>query len=469
MGAKKVVIVSDTDGHGVSLAAAYLAAALDTGYAPGDVAVISHFDPRGPSTSGRGDIAAVINVLSEWAAQHPGATVYFLDVPLAHGKEAEIMAALSRLKDSAHVVWVDHVGHSEHYAGAPLPGTSNIDFRLVNGTIETFTPAVVADPAPKLLELALFGTASDMALTELPPRGTGADRLAGLVMAASEANREAVEKLLEEFSVPKIRENYNLFSALDAALKFGRLQPSLGVEAVGNMAGKAVALAEGGLHVLVEAAKPFLDKLPTMDEVRENVEQRGAVAVLKMEAPKGQVFKFAGLAAAASSAPVVLAYGEGFQPGKKIIVVANNVFEAGGDVENALRELKGEVFQRLVQAGISDPQTDFPRGDAAFSLGVKADRLGDAIDIVVKAVNDALPQASVSAAAKQFMEEKLAVMVPDPVARAALVGAIEEALRMFTAPIYERLSRIESALTAAAGQDAPARAGAGRRLGVATA
>ena len=100
---------------------------------------------------------------------------------------------------------------------------------------------------------------------------------------------------------------------------------------------------------------------------------------------------------------------------------------------------------------------------------MKADRLGDAIDIVVRAVNDALPQASVSAAAKQFMEEKLAVMVPDPVARAALVGAIEEALRMFTAPIYERLSRIESALTAAAGQDAPARAGAGRRLGVATA
>jgi len=246
-----------------------------------------------------------------------------------------------------------------------------------------------------------------------------------------EMAQEAEETEIPPLTIEKVRENMTSFVAFDTYLKFGRdwQAPQEFTNLWGNMAAKIAVMATTPIAELYAKAQQFA-KLPSVEEIRKNTEVNGFVAVVRVEAPKGGVFNYAKLAQAAMSVPIVVTHSVGFQPDKKVIVAAPNVFEADTAplAEEAIKKAVTEAYEEFKAKGWSDEQ-DFPRGAGALTLGVKAEHIEAAIQRLVELLNHQFVELDRAKFAAQLARAEILALVADEALASTLASVIEKAVR----------------------------------------
>jgi len=163
----RFIIVADTDAHGTSLAAAITRALLDQGVPPSEIAIHSHFNPKGPATTARGDLIGYIKALTEAieeAYNKYGLTpiIFIADLPTpiqAPEEYAEALAELARVAD--RIIYIDTAKHGFN-AKLPVmlarsrPGVTNIQFKLGLSVPQTYLPAALMAPSVQVYDLAVI-------------------------------------------------------------------------------------------------------------------------------------------------------------------------------------------------------------------------------------------------------------------------------------------------------------------------
>ncbi len=414
---RRYVIVADTDGHGVTLGAAVLRALLSS--VPEDqIAVISHFDPKGPATTARGDVTALIRQIAASIPQ--GSTVYFLDVPIKIDDAPNQIAAIMDLSTKAKVVIIDHATHSSLYAGMPALTSSELDLRLKINAMDTFTDALLQSPSLEVYDLAVAGAVMDMDLESF--RGGTASTLASIVSAAGEADVKVP-------TVDDVKANYPAFKALDDFIKRGKVHVDTGALLVGNMAPKVAYFASKPLsEIFTEALQQF--PTPDLDAIAADTEVvDGIIARYRPVVPRGQGFKYASLVDATSDAPVNLVVSEGFDPSKLIVIVTHESFNADApQAASFTRHVRDLLYDKLRAAGISGDD-DFPRGDSAFSLGIAADRVDEALTIIADAIKSEYTKYFKEKILERVVAEEFTVLTADPALAASMARIVSEAVR----------------------------------------
>jgi len=438
---RKFVIVADTDGHGISLAAAYIMAL--SRIVPEDyIALVQHFDVKGPATAARGNIPALISMLADHV--DPDAVVIMLDVPVDERRVQEHFEALRKLAQRVRRIRiVDHLTHSKVYAHlAPIlsryPELQKVEFILKSTTPDTFVEPLLFCPTPEMFDLATLGTIMDMDMASI--RSGVLDTLAEIVRTAG------AEKEVYAPSIDAIRRSYNAIVALDTLLKFGRDKiqvPDTKIAVIGNMAPVTVWLLKTGVGNALRKALE-LYKVPKPEEVVKDVEVvEDIVAVYKKIAPKGQGFKYAALIDAAVATPVTLVVTEGFQPDKKILIVVPDSFtERSAEARRFTVAIKNELFKLLKEKGISGDE-DQPRGAEAFAIGIRSDRVDEAINlatdyIVKKWVKEHYIE--------RIVQEELTVLVADKALATSTARLVERSVHSSLEEVKQAVARLEEML-----------------------
>jgi len=413
---RPLVVVADTDLHGVSLGAALYRAIMATGEE--NIAVVSHFDPRGPATTARGDLPAMIRELA--ANVSDGATVYFADVPLKIGAEAETVAALTELAKKASIVYIDHhVEVLKHFAGKQLP---HADFRIYADAFSTYLPPLLSllvagdvDAAKHVFDLALLGTVADMDLEALPI----AQKIAPIIGA-------------EVPTLEQIRSNYHVIVAIDAMIKAPQ-KPSVESDAaiIGNMATVIPYLAKKSMD---EIAQEALQKFPTPTpaEVAKDAETvGGVVALYRKLAPMGQAYKYAALLEAAVDTPIVMTAAPVPRIQEYVVMVAvPNAFlgsDVVAEVNKFLGEVKDKVVEELLQRGLT--RREWIRPMPSFSIPVDAGRWEEALRLVAERLAALYAEKHREKIAAQIATEELTVLVADRKLAASVARIVEAAVR----------------------------------------
>ena len=429
------IILCDTDGHGLTLGASFLRG-LEGVVDESKVAIISHFSPKPtePSTSARGDVIAVLNALVEYAkSSKVKPTIYILDIPIKEDRPQEHIKTLLELSNYANVIVVDKVTHSRYFKGVPLVGIEKIDLRLKSTVFETFLDSVIAKPDTQTYDLAVLGTIFDGEINVFR---------SDLVEVYSRIVREATESPVEVPSVDSIKRNYNLIVALDSLLKFGKLEvPQTNLKLIGNSSHKVLILSRTPLKELFKRALEQFP-IPSVEEVGKKVKLERNVALFEEVAQRGMGFKLASLVSAKFDNPIAIVPSVGFTPDKKVLIIAPNMFaENYESLVSFVQGIKDMMFEEFKRRGISE-EADFPRGDRAFSIGVKSDRLEEAIKLATEMVN---------AEYEKYFKKKLDIVrseftaiFGDKALASSLVRSFEAILKQATSDFEDRLKTLEN-------------------------
>ena len=423
---RPVIIVTDTDGHGVSLGAALTRALTDIGIKKEDIAILSHFNPRGVTTSARGDLVGFINALADAVeASDVKPRIYFLDVPVPEQAPEDYFDALARLAKAAHSInYIDVISHGKNSMlprAMAVRGVRNVHAKLKLSVAETYIEPMLIAPSNRIFDLAILGTTLDMDIKSLP-----------LLNEIKQVVEAAEETEIQPVTVESIRRHMHEFVLIDNYLKFGRNLPSVPDDYAlwGNMAQKVAIFAETPMKEIIERANAENPGIPTVEEIKNSSKIVNFIAVVALEAPKGHAFNFAKLAQAAFNVPIVMSIGEGFQPDKKVIVIAPNVFDPEYDLAaDVITKSAQPLFEKYVKNGWSDPQTDFPRGTGAIAVGVKSEHLEDAVKEAVNFINEKYARSGSTRALQKRIEQKLMMIVPSHTLASQLAWIITDALR----------------------------------------
>ncbi len=423
---RPVVIVSDTDLHGVSLGAALYKAVEPMGEE--NIAVVSHFDPKGPATTARGDLPALLRQLAgNVTEQH---TVYFADVPLKIGAEQETVTALAELAKKARVVYIDHhIEVLKHFAGKQIP---RVDFRIYADAFSTYLPALMSvviagrdADARHIFDLAVLGLVADVDLAALPV-----------------AQQVAAALGFEVPTLEQIRQNYHVVAAIDAMVKSPQ-KPNAETDAalVGNMASVVAYLAKKPLS---EVASEALQKFPTPEpkEVARDAEIVGdAVAVYKKLAPLGQGAKYAALLEAALDVPIVVVAAPVPRVQEYVVVMAfANAFlgsKVTAEVSKLLSEAKEPIVKELKERKLT--KDEWIRPTPGFSVPVDASKVEEALRLVAERLASLYAQKQREKIAAQVAREELTVLVADEKLAASVARIVEAAVNAAAQKVLEAL------------------------------
>jgi len=300
-------------------------------------------------------------------------------------------------------------------------GVSNVQFRLGLSVPQSYLIPMLLAPSTQVYDLAVLGTVLDMDIQSIPE-----------LNHIRELAEKADEVELPPITVDSIRARMHEFVAFDTYLKFGRdwPAPDTPVKTWGNMAAKAVVLAEKPISGLYSVAQSFA-KIPTISEIKEKTRVIGNVAVVEAEAPRGGAFNYSKLAQAAFDAPIVVTRSVGFQPGKKVIVAAPNAFEKSTEpyAAEAIKKAVYEAYNEFKEKGWSDEQ-DFPRGTGALTLGVKELYIADAVVELVDRLNQRYDEVDKARYAARLARGEMLALVADERLAASFARLIENIIRL---------------------------------------
>ncbi|NPA96880.1 MAG: hypothetical protein GXO32_04710 [Crenarchaeota archaeon] len=469
LSSRKYIVVSDTDGHGIALAAAYLRSLINAGVPEEDIAVVQHFTvkPDEPATTARGDVAKMLEMIAD--AMPEGARVIMTDIPVPEGREEPFVRALVKLAEKAgDVLVIDHIDHSKVYARLletlpqdlrtkliELTRSKKLTIEWEDNAMAMFTRAIVTTPFDtELFDLAVLGAIMDSDYASLLSTGQA---LANVVIEALKARGVDPETLtrIKPPTIDEIRSRYHYIVALDSYIKFGMKPDVLSkvqtdVVAIGNTAFKSVYLAKVGVSKLTEEAMQ-VSKVPSPEEVMKDTEVLDNVAVYKKIAPPGQGFKYASLIDAATDVPVIIVPAT-VGKGVRVLIVAPESFDLATSpkAKSMLVALKDKIFRWLVEKGYSDPQRDVPRGAAAYSIGLSKvqsdeDHIRAAVELA-QHLDKMVRQEDIEAALKKMVKSELEGFIPEPAFRALVAKMVADAVNVATTKIARDVSRLEERL-----------------------
>lgn len=421
---RRFIVVSDTDLHGVSLGAALLSVLPEE-----DVAVVSHFDPRGPATTARGDLPAFYKQLA--AAITSGATIYAADVPLKLGAEKETVAALQELAKKARIVYIDHhIEVLKSFRGARIPA----EFRIYADAFSTYLPALMSAviagddaKARHIFDLAVLGMVSDMDLEALPV-----------------AQRVASALGYEVPTLEQIRQNYHVIVAIDSMVKAPQ-KPQAETDAalIGNMANVVAYLAKKPMS---EVASEALQRFPTPSpsEVAKDAEViGGVVALYRKLAPVGQGAKYAALLEAASDTPIAVVAAPVPRVSEYVVVIGfANAFlgsEVVADVQQLLQEAKEQIINELKERGLT--KDEWLRPGPGFAIPVDAKRWEEALRLIAERLAALYAQKHREKIAAQIVRDELTVLVADEKLAATVARIVEATVNAAVDKIVELIKQ----------------------------
>lgn len=416
---RPIVVVADTDLHGVALAAA-LVKALAATAGEENLAILSHFDPRGPASTPRGDLPALIKQLA--AAVTSEHSIYFADVALKIGAEKATVEALAELASrAARIVYIDHhVEVVRHFAeaGIKLPG---IDYRIYADAFSTYMPALMTavavgdmEAARHIYDLAVLGLVADLDLEALPV-----------------AQKIGASLGFETPSMDEIRRNYHVVVAIDSVIKSPR-KPTVetDVALVGNMAAAAAWLAKKPLAEIAQEALQIAPTPEPAEVAKESELVKGIVAVYKKQAPVGQGFKYAALLEAATDAPIVLVAAPVPKVTEYVVLLAApNAFlgtEITTDVQRLLSEVKESVIRELKERGFT--RDEWIRPGPSFAIPVDSKRWEEALGMVAERLAALWAEKRREKFAAEVAKEELTILVADEKLAASVARIVEAAV-----------------------------------------
>jgi len=424
----KMTFICDTDLHGSSLCTAGAYTVMSLGVRPQDIAIISHFAVGNEiSTTGRGNVE---QLLEEVLARRPK-KLFLLDVPAKSQRFVELIAEGSK---KIPITIIDDVGHWLNYIQYLWTldfDPNNLRLQLSTSVTDGYLHFMTISPSRKVYEMALLGVLSENKFEELPKLG---------ILKAMVPQEEG------ELPLPTLNfvKNYfyKVLVSVDSYMKFGkRFAPSLPITMIGNTAPKVVYLVETPLEKVIEQA---VSEFPVPSDEELEYEVREFVAVLKKEAPRGQGFKYASLLATKVDTPFVITTAEGFEKNKKVIIIAPNSFqfaEDGGIAASIIRSASKELHKMLMEKGYST-QDDYPRGDAAVSIGVFSEKLQDAVKLVVEVLNAEYVRQRVDVYAAKIAENVIKLVVLEEHVAAAFGVAVRESVNAAIKHITEILRNV---------------------------
>jgi len=420
----KMTFICDTDLHGSTLCATGAHTAMGLGVRPQDIAIISHFAVGNEiSTTGRGNVE---QLLEEVLARRPK-KLFLLDVPAKSQRFVELVAEATK---RFPVTVVDDVAHWRQYI--PYLWTldfnpSNLNLRLSTSVSDNYLYFMTVKPSRKAYEMAMLGVISENKFEEL---------------AKLDSLRVMVPQEEGELPLPNldfVQRNYGVFVAVDSLVKFGKgFTTNLPVTLIGNSAAKVAYFVETPLEAIIErAVKEFPP--PTISE--QDYEIREFVALLRREARRGQGFKEASMLSSVTNVPFAVVVAEGFEPGKKIIIIAPNNFVDDGTAASIIRSTAKKLHGMLVERGLSTPN-DYPRGDAAVSIGVSGEKLQDAVRLIVEELNAEYVRQRVDVYAAKIAEDVVKLVVLEERVASAFGVAVRESVNAITRFIEEKIRSI---------------------------
>ena len=402
------VLVGDTDAHGITLTAAVALALLSENVPASQIIIHNNFStrPDQPATTTRGGIIRYLDMLiTNIKASRVKPIVYMLDIP-APIDENQFAAFTSKIielaKVAVKIVYIDTASHGNNKrleSEILSRRARNIIFYLTHSVPETYLPAVlnaqrklvawgpIAEKQKRALInmylLALIGSILDMDLDNI-------DDINMIYYMLEESGIRGIKPV----TIEDVRQHLHEFLAFDNYLKFGKDWDTFRVlpfRVWGNMARKVAVLASHPVTAIYQRAVKQV-KMPTVSEIKSKTKIQDYVAVVDEEAPRGHIFNYSKLAQAAVNAPAIITYGPGFQPGKKVITVTANMFEPNTirTATNVIDSVVPQIYDVFKQKGWSDDQ-DYPRGGpGAKTLGVNEKQLYDALEEIVRVLNQKL-------------------------------------------------------------------------------
>jgi len=421
----KITFVCDTDLHGISLCATAVDTVHKLGVPASEIAVIAHFATGSEiSSTGRGNLEGL---LSELLSHAQPKKLFLLDVPAKSQRFVELVAEATKMFP---VTVVDDVSHWRQY----IPYLWTLDFnpnnlrlQLSTSTTDGYLHFMLIRPSRKAYEMAALGVVSENKFEELPKL----DALRAMVPQE--------EGELPLLNLDFVRRNYGVFVAVDSLVKFGKaFAANLPITLVGNSAAKVAYFVETPLESIIERA---LKEFPVPSDAELEYDAKEFAAILKREAPRGQAFKYASLLASKVDTPFVVTVSEGFEQGKKIIVVAPNSFIDDGTAASIIRSTAKKLHETLVEKGFSTP-SDYPRGDAAVSIGVFGEKLQDAVRLIVEELNAEYVRQRVDVYAARIAEDVVKLVVLEERVASSFGIAVKESVNAIMRFIDERIRSI---------------------------
>jgi len=406
-----IAVGCDTDMHGATLCAAATRALISLGVPPQEIAVISHFAVGDEmATTARGNVEAFLEELTKYTPKK----LFLLDIPAKSTRFVELIAKLTKMGVSVTII--DDVSHWKDY----LQYLWTLDFdpnklvlRLSTSVTDNYLHFMAIKPSSKIYELAMLGVISENKFEELP-------KLDVLRSMVPQEQREQLPLPTISF----VRRNFAAFVSVDTHLKFDKFDKNVAtnITLIGNTAAKVVYLLETPLEKVIENA---LKKYPAPPELSYEIKE--FVAVAKTEAPRGQGFKYASLVSSKVDVPFVISIAEGFESGKKVVIVAPNNFTDDGTAASIIRNNSKRLHEMLVAKGYST-NADYPRGDAAIAVGVFADRVQDAISLIVEELNAAYTRERVDEYAAKVANDIVKLVVLEESVASAFGVAVRESI-----------------------------------------